>query len=300
MSTSAAVARSLVQPTTEIQETAKPASPFVKWVGGKGRVLPSLLPLLPPGVERMRHVEPFVGGGAFFFHRQPRRALLSDVNPALVSTYQVVQKHVDELIDCLKVHADLHSSEHYYAMRTRYNHEPSLTPIEKASLFIYMNKTCFNGLFRLNRKGEFNVPIGGYVRPSFQTLDELLDVQDALQGVSIHTCSYEQCIDWADSSALVYFDPPYRPLTKTSGFVSYSKDDFDDDDQRALAQVFRELDSMGARLILSNSDPKNSDPDDDFFDDLYSGFNIERIMARRAINSNPAKRGDITEIIVTN
>ena len=238
---------------------------------------------------------------------------ISDVNPELTLCYSMIKSDASGVFDYLHELIDLYPQEQearkevFYGVRAEWNSKLQKSgklgtdqKIKRAAQTLFLNKTCFNGLFRLNRKGEFNVPIGGYVRPSFQTLDELLDVQDALQGVSIHTCSYEQCIDWADSSALVYFDPPYRPLTKTSGFVSYSKDDFDDDDQRALAQVFRELDSMGARLILSNSDPKNSDPDDDFFDDLYSGFNIERIMARRAINSNPAKRGDITEIIVTN
>ena len=152
----------------------------------------------------------------------------------------------------------------------------------------------------MNRKGEFNVPIGSYVNPSFPSPEDLLDVQTVLQGVTIHEAPFEECEKWVSETAFVYFDPPYRPLSDTANFVSYSKGDFNDKDQERLAALFNTLDEMGAHLLLSNSDPKNTVPDDDFFDDLYSKFTIDRVQANRAINSNPDRRGAITELLVRN
>jgi DNA adenine methylase len=165
---------------------------------------------------------------------------------------------------------------------------------------IFLNRTCFNGLFRVNRKGEFNVPIGGYKKPSFPSNKELLDVQRSLKDVTIHLSSFEECTSWIKKSTFIYFDPPYRPISKTSQFISYSKNDFNDQDQKILSDTFRILDSKNVNLLLSNSDPKNTEPDDDFFDKLYSGFNIQRINAKRAINSDPNKRGEITELLIKN
>ena len=294
------------------------ARPFLKWAGGKRQLLPILEEKLPSGIpELTTYIEPFIGGGALLFHILENHSFeevhISDLNPELTLCYRMIQSDASGVFNSLQSLIESYPKEHedrkevFYGIRRDWNTQVSnLHSLDinqktlRAAQTLFLNKTCFNGLFRLNKKGEFNVPIGGYVNPSFQTMEELQEVQEALQGVSIHTASFEKCLEWANDSTLVYFDPPYRPLSETSHFVSYSKGDFDDDDQRALAAVFRELDGIGARLILSNSDPKNSNPDDDFFDDLYSGFNIERVMARRAINSSPMKRGEITEIIVTN
>lgn len=294
------------------------ARPFLKWAGGKRQLLTVLEEKLPSGISELKtYIEPFIGGGAMLFHLMERYTFeevhISDLNPELTLCYRMIQSDASGVFDSLQPLIDSYPKEHedrkefFYGIRREWNTQVSnLHSLDinqktlRAAQTLFLNKTCFNGLFRLNKKGEFNVPIGRYVKPSFQTMEELLEVQQALQGVSIHTTSFEQCLDWANDSTLVYFDPPYRPLSETSHFVSYSKGDFDDDDQRALAGVFRELDRIGARLILSNSDPKNTNPDDDFFDDLYSGFNIERVMARRAINSSPERRGEITEIIITN
>ena len=195
----------------------------------------------------------------------------------------------------------------YYAIRKDWNSNvgkiPTLSATQKArrvAQTLFLNKTCFNGLFRVNRKGEFNVPIGSYVNPSFPSSEDLLEVQKALQGVTIHEAPFEECEDWVSKDSFVYFDPPYRPLSDTAHFVSYSKDDFNDQDQERLATLFRDLDQKGAKLLLSNSDPKNTVPEDEFFDNLYSGFTIDRVTANRAINSNPNRRGAITELLIRN
>ena len=195
----------------------------------------------------------------------------------------------------------------YYAIREDWNSNvgklSSLSKPKKArrvAQTLFLNKTCFNGLFRVNRKGEFNVPIGSYVNPSFPNSEDLLEVQKALQGVTIHLAPFEECESWVSKDSFVYFDPPYRPLSDTAHFVSYSKDDFNDRDQERLATLFRDFDQKGAKLLLSNSDPKNTVPDDEFFDNLYSGFSIQRISANRSINSVPEKRGQITELLISN
>ncbi len=178
-----------------------------------------------------------------------------------------------------------------------------MTDEEKSSRvaqMIFLNKTCFNGLFRLNRSGRFNVPTGRYKNPSFPSAQSLREVNQALQGVIIHHASYEECINWVDSKSFVYFDPPYRPLSKTSSFISYSKGDFNDEDQAELASLTKNLDVMKVKFLLSNSDPKNTIVDDDFFDDLYNDFIIDRVFASRAINSNPDKRGKISELLIRN
>jgi DNA adenine methylase len=180
---------------------------------------------------------------------------------------------------------------------------PSLSKTQRAkrtAKTLFLNKTCFNGLFRVNSKGEFNVPIGSYVNPSFPSSESLLEVQSTLQGVTIHEAPFEECENWIDGTSFVYFDPPYRPLSATSHFVSYSKGDFNDEDQKRLAKFFRTLDKTGAKLLLSNSDPKNTNPNDEFFDNLYSKFTIDRVSANRAINSKGLKRGPINELLIRN
>ena len=294
------------------------ARPFLKWAGGKRQLLSEIEARLPPDIsECTTYVEPFVGGGAVLFHLLERYDFetvhISDLNPELTLCYRTLQSDAQSVIDSLQVLIEGYPTDHeerktvYYGIRDDWNslvdeleglsQEQEATRVAQT---IFLNKTCFNGLFRVNRKGEYNVPIGRYANPSFPSAEELLAVQQALRGVIIHTAPFQDCVDWSDDSTLVYLDPPYRPLSTTSHFVSYSRGDFDDEYQRALAEVFRELDRIGARVLLSNSDPKNTNADDEFFDELYSGFRIERVSANRAINSDTGSRGRITELLIGN
>jgi DNA adenine methylase len=294
------------------------AKPFLKWAGGKRQMIPAIEKRLPRDIDELdTYIEPFIGGGALMFHLLERHSFenvyISDLNPELILCYREIQRDASriydklhQLIDSYPVDIDERKPV-YYKVREEWNTGVGLIEdmsrsdrTERVAQMLFLNKTCFNGLYRVNQKGAFNVPIGSYSKPSFQSLEDLLEVQNSLQGVNIHNLSYDSCVNWADNQTLVYFDPPYRPLSKTAHFVSYSKDDFNDDDQKSLARTFATLDELGARVMLSNSDPKNTSPSDNFFDDLYSNYNLERVSANRAINSNPDKRGQITEILVMN
>ena len=294
------------------------AKPFLKWAGGKRQLISEIEARLPADIDKCSsYVEPFIGGGAVLFHLLEKRTYeevhISDLNPELILCYRTLQEDAKGVIKHLSKMIESYPSEQedrkdsYYAIREDWNSNvgkfSSLSKAKKAKRVaqtLFLNKTCFNGLFRVNKKGEFNVPIGDYVRPSFPHSKDLLEVQRALQGVTIHEASFEECESWVSNDSFVYFDPPYRPLSDTAHFVSYSKDDFNDQDQERLATLFRDLDQKGAKLLLSNSDPKNTIPDDEFFDNLYSGFNIQRISAIRSINSVPKKRGPITELLISN
>ncbi len=291
--------------------------PFLKWAGGKRQLLPTIEQHLPEGVRDgtiTRYVEPFVGGGAVFFHLRQRYPLqefhISDFNPDLVNAYIVIRDELGALLDALQVIADEYlplehekRSEVYYRFRDEYNasREDSPSTTDRAAQTIFLNRTCFNGLYRVNSKGEFNVPHGRYKNPPIRDAENLQSVSIALQGVAISCGSYEICEANIDDTTFVYMDPPYRPLPNTPSFTDYAeKSSFGDEDQRTLASFFAEMDSRGASLMLSNSDPKNTNPEDEFFDDLYSGFTIRRVFAKRAINSDGGGRGEITEILVTN
>jgi DNA adenine methylase len=263
------------------------AGPFLKWAGGKGRLLAQYQPLFPQRFER--YFEPFVGAGAVFFHLAPPNAHLSDVNPELVNAYQVIRNHVEELIATLASYP--HDRDFYYALRAR---DPEHMPaVERAARIIYMNKTCFNGLYRVNRRGQFNVPFGDYKNP--RILDEagLRAAHSALQNVSITHQGFDAVLAEAKSGDFVYFDPPYHPLSPTASFTSYAADDFGPEDQIRLAAVFRRLDAKGVKLMLSNSDTP-------FIRDLYEGFHIQQVWAPRAINRDAAKRQPVAEVVVTN
>ena len=294
------------------------ARPFLKWAGGKRQLISEIEARLPSNIDECSsYVEPFIGGGAVLFHLLESRRFdevhISALNPELVLCYRTLQEDADEVIKHLSKMIESYPSEQedrkesYYAIREDWNSDvgkiPSLSKTRMAkrtAQTLFLNKTCFNGLFRVNRKGEFNVPIGSYVNPSFPSSEDLLEVQKALQGITIHEAPFEECESWVSKDSFVYFDPPYRPLSDTANFVSSAKGDFNDQDQERLATLFRELDQKGAKVLLSNSDPKNTVPEDDFFDDLYSGFTIDRVEANRAINSNPDRRGAITELLIRN
>ena len=295
------------------------AKPFLKWAGGKRQLLDEISSRFPDDFEdHSTYVEPFVGGGAVLFHLLEKKDFenvhIFDINPELTLCYEMLKTSAPKVWSKLKSmvkkyppHDSNERSEEYYSIRTSWNkgvskiHSMSETKkINRVAQTIFLNKTCFNGLFRVNSKGEFNVPIGSYKNPSFPSEQDLLEVQSALADVIIHLGSFEQCEELIDQNTFLYFDPPYRPLSETSHFVSYSKDQFDDEDQKKLAQFVQDVDQKGAKFILSNSDPKNTIEDDNFFDDLYDGFSIDRVLCNRAINSKASKRGPVTELLIGN
>ena len=293
------------------------AEPFLKWAGGKRQLLPQIEERLPPDIEaRNSYIEPFVGGGSVLFRMLERfdfeEVNILDINAELILCYQAIRDAPMDVSNHLQSLREEYPSdkegqkEVYYKIREQWNlgvgnqRENPPDVGARAATTIFLNKTCFNGLFRVNKGGLFNVPCNYTEVPSFPTENELLEVHEALKGVNIQVASFEHCEDLANENSFIYFDPPYRPLSDSSGFVSYSKDDFHDDDQRKLADLYKRLDSKGSRMMLSNSDPRNSNSEDDFFDELYSEYNIKRIMARRSINSVGSGRGKITEIMVTN
>ncbi len=271
---------------------AKAPAPILKWAGGKGRLLAQLEPLLPPGVDEMRHVEPFLGGGALFFARAPERALVSDANPALVGTYEAVRDRVEDVIVGLARLAREHDEEAYYRVRDRYN-GGGLDAVERAATFIYLNRTCFNGLHRVNRRGEFNVPAGRYAKPRIVDKDGLRAASLALARAELFHASFESLLERARPGDFVYLDPPYAPVSETASFTSYARDGFGPDEQVRLRDVFRALDRRGCKLMLSNSDVR-------FIRDLYRGYRIDVVAAPRAINCNAERRGLVSEVVVRN
>ncbi len=293
----------------------KTAKPFVKWAGGKSQLLYEIDSLIPTYLKQNRftYIEPFVGGGAVLFwvlQKYPNieRAIINDINSDLTNSYETIKENVEELIAILKKwEKEYHSlkdkpeekKEYYYSKRKLFNSRVSDKTTQTA-LFIFLNRTCFNGLYRVNRKNEFNVPIGSYKTPMICDEDNLRAVSQALQKVTILNGDFEETLRYAKNNTLFYCDPPYKPLNDTSNFNSYAKEEFDDNEQIRLAKFCKKIDSLGYQWILSNSDVKVENPNNNFFDELYSEFNIKRVKARRSINSNPEKRGELTELLITN
>ncbi|MBQ8545643.1 MAG: Dam family site-specific DNA-(adenine-N6)-methyltransferase [Clostridia bacterium] len=291
------------------------ARPFVKWAGGKGQLVDVLKMSLPIGFGKTitKYAEPFVGGGAFLFtilnEYELQEVYISDNNKELINVYEIIKRDVVLLVNSLQllqVEYDMcnmdEKEQYYYHKRELFNNMSLCkeTKIEKAALFIFLNKTCFNGLYRVNKKGKFNVPFGKQSTPTICDQDNLLKISRKLQNVSINACDYHNVIDFADDSTLVYFDPPYRPLNATSAFTSYTENQFNDNDQIELANFYKTLSSKGAKLMLSNSDPQNVNPNDKFFEELYWDFEIHHIKAYRMINSKGSSRGAIQELLITN
>ena len=302
------------------------AKPVLKWAGGKRRLLPQILARMSPAAAKDGHietyVEPFFGGGAMFFHLAEHfsfgRVVINDFNADLTLVYRVIQSdHVNALVEELSGYRDRYiplehglRAEQFYEVRSEYNRTRphvdlvgDIRPahIERAAMTIFLNKTCFNGLYRVNSRGDYNVPHGRYVRPDICNEGVLMAAHRVLQEVEIRTGSYENVDDVVDEGTFVYLDPPYRPLPGTASFTDYiQKATFGDADQEVLGSWFATWHERGAALMLSNSDPKATNPADDFFDDLYQAFDIHRIQANRAINSDGEGRGPITEILVTN
>ena len=265
--------------------------PIVKWVGGKRQLMFELLKNMPENYNR--YFEPFIGGGALFFELQPENAYISDMNEELINLYQVVRDNVDELITDLQKH-DI-SKEYFMEIRNidRTEEYKNWSNVKKASRFIYLNRTCFNGMYRVNSKGEFNVPFGHYKNPRILDENNLINCSNLLQRTEIKHADFSEILKKVKKGDFVYFDPPYVPLSETSSFTSYTKDGFDIDMQFKLRDVCDELDSMGVKFLLSNSDTK-------LVNELYENYNIKKVFASRQINANADGRGKITEVLVRN
>lgn len=293
----------------------EPAKPFLKWAGGKGQLLKEIVQLYPFKTEKRitKYAEPFVGGGAVLFdilnkHRI-KEVYISDINLELITTYQVIRDDVEGLIARLKaierqynINGKEGRKEQYLAFRKQFNEQKKVrkNPVEIAALMIFLNKTCFNGLYRVNRKGEYNVPMGNYKNPLICDERNLRAVSKKLKNVQIVCADYKESVDFIDGNTFVYCDPPYRPLTATANFTSYTENLFNDEQQLELAQFVQEMNEKGAIIVVSNSDPKNTDENDDFFDNAYSNQIIKRVAANRMINSDSKKRGKIKELLITN
>jgi DNA adenine methylase len=299
------------------------AKPFIKWVGGKGRLLEQFEQYYPSELKEgviKKYVEPFLGGGALYFSIREKykiqNAYLSDLNRDLIVTYTVIKNKHAVLLDFLEQYQKQYNetaggkrADLFLAVRRDFNERRfeinykklSDNWISRAAQFIFLNKTCFNGLFRLNVKGEFNVPFGKYKNANIFDPDNIIAVSSALQNAEIVHAPYFDCYAAINDKTFVYFDPPYRPITQTSRFTAYTGFEFTDKQQLELADFFQKADKeKGARLMLSNSDPTSVNPFDTFFEKAYQGYSVNKVSANRAVNCNGAGRGKISELLITN
>ena len=294
----------------------KTVKPFLKWAGGKGQLLKEIEKYYPfEDGNITKYAEPFVGGGAVLFDVLSKYDLkeiyISDINAELINTYRIIRDDIDALVEMLSVMQtefvpmDTESRKAYYMQnRERFNdlkvNGDENINIEKAVLMIFLNKTCFNGLYRVNKKGLFNVPMGAYKNPLICDEKNLRTVSEKLQNVKIVCSDYKASVDFIDANTFVYFDPPYRPLTETASFTAYTENLFNDEEQIELAEFVECMHKKGAKVVVSNSDPKNSNTEDDFFDNIYSAHKIKRVEATRMINCNSEARGKIKELLISN
>ena len=291
--------------------------PFVKWAGGKGSLLNQLEKFYPLELQNGKidcYIEPFVGGGAVLIDilqsYKVKEVYAFDINLELINSYNVIKNHVDELIANLKLlereylcMEKENRKEYFYKIRKNYNvHKLAKDEmsVQKAVEFIFLNRTCFNGLYRVNKKGDFNVPMGNYKNPTICDEENLRALSNLIKNVNFQYGDYRTSEKYIKKNTFVYFDPPYRPLNVTSGFTSYTKEDFDDENQKELALYYRKLNKNNVKVMLSNSNPKNTNEDDFFFENIYKGFNINKVYAKRMINANSKGRGEISELLITN
>lgn len=291
------------------------AKPFIKWVGGKGQLLSTLEALLPNGFSKMKdvtYIEPFIGGGAMLFfmlQKYPNieKAVINDINPNLTKAYQVIKSSPESLVQVLQklqakyldIPEEEDRREFFLQVRRRFN-AGGLSDIDNTMYFIFLNRTCFNGLYRVNSKGAFNVPFGKYKNPTICDAKTIYADSELLQKVEIISGDFEQTERYITEHTFVYFDPPYRPLDATSCFNSYAKEAFNDDAQIRLKKYFDKLSSKHCLMMLSNSDGRGRNAEDTFFDELYKDYIIERVYASRSVNANPDKRGKLTELLIRN
>lgn len=293
----------------------KCAKPFLKWAGGKGQLIKEIENYYPFDDKITKYAEPFVGGGAVLFDilnkYNIKEIYISDINAELINTYHIIKNRVEELVDLLgkyqSKYLPLDTEErktYYMKMRKQFNeikvNGDETKNVIKAALMIFLNKTCFNGLYRVNKKGLFNVPMGSYKNPLICDDKNLRTVSEKLQKVKVVWGDYKQSAEFIDQHTFVYFDPPYRPLTETASFTAYTENLFTDEEQIGLAHFVDNMDKKGAKIVVSNSDPKNTDLEDKFFDEIYSKHKIKRVEATRMINSNSQARGKINELLISN
>ena len=293
--------------------------PFVKWAGGKNKLIPQMEQYYPKELKEKKidvYIEPFIGGGAILMDilkkYNIKKAYAFDINKNLINCYNIIKDKVESLVlelkkleeEYLKLD-DENRKEYYYDIRKKYNSiniENENEALEKTTYFIFLNKTCFNGLYRENRKGQFNVPIGKYKNPTICDEENLIELSKLIKNVTFINGDYRESYKYIEENTFIYFDPPYRPINKTSSFTSYSKEDFNDENQKKLGEYFRKINdnNSNVKLMLSNSNPKNNNEKDDFFEQIYNGFKINEIKANRMINSNKEKRGKISELLIIN
>lgn len=293
--------------------------PFVKWAGGKNKLIPQMEQYYPKELKENKidvYIEPFVGGGAILIDilkkYNIKKAYAFDINKNLINCYNIIKDKVESLVlelkkleeEYLKLD-DENRKEYYYDIRKKYNSiniENENEALEKTTYFIFLNKTCFNGLYRENRRGQFNVPIGKYKNPTIFDEENLIELSKLIKNVTFINGDYRESYKYIEENTFIYFDPPYRPINKTSSFTSYSKEDFNDENQKKLGEYFRKINdnNSNVKLMLSNSNPKNNNEKDDFFEQIYNGFKINEIKANRMINSNKEKRGKISELLIIN
>lgn len=289
----------------------KTVKPFIKWAGGKTQLLNTIREKYPENIKK--YCEPFVGGGAVLFdiltNFQPEEVFINDINNELINTYIHIRDNVEDIIISLSDTQEIfwnmdnnQRKEYFYVQRDKFNNgiKNNINDVSMAVLFIFLNKTCFNGLYRVNSKGLYNVPIGSYKKPLICDADNLRLISSLLKNVIIKCGDYSECADFIDNKTFVYIDPPYRPLSETSSFTSYSKTVFDDKQQIQLSEFTEYISGKGAKVLASNSDPKNTDKNDNFFDNIYKNFNITRVKASRMINSKGVGRGTLNELLISN
>ena len=301
--------------TSQLSNSKNTVKPFLKWAGGKNQLLNEIEKYYPFENGIKKYAEPFVGGGAVLFDILDKYDLeeiyINDINEELINTYIMIREHIDELIQKLFIMQDefipIENSDrkmYYGKKREKFNflklNNSIEDDIEKAAIMIFLNKTCFNGLYRVNKKGFFNVPMGDYKNPMICDEDNLRLVSEKLNSIKIESGDYRKSEKFIDKNTFVYIDPPYRPLTRNSGFTAYSQTNFDDKQQIRLSEFINFISKNGAKFLLSNSDPKNIDEKDDFFDNIYSKYKIRRVEATRMINSKASARGKIKELLISN
>lgn len=290
------------------------AKPFVKWAGGKTQLLDEIKKSLPKDLcqySNITYIEPFVGGGAVLFwilqeYPNISRAIINDINTELICVYKVIKNDVFALIEQLfnlqaeYISLDADNRKKYFLMRRAEYNSMCISDVRTAALFIFLNRTCFNGLYRVNSKGEFNVPHGKYANPKICDKDNLLAVSEILQRVEILCGDFSITEKYANSNTIFYIDPPYKPLSETSSFTSYAKEGFNDEDQIRLRDFCSRISRLKSHFVASNSDAKENDSGLSFFDKIYNQFYIKRVSASRYINANPNNRGLVSEIMISN
>jgi DNA adenine methylase len=293
----------------------KIAKPFLKWAGGKTQLIPEISKVLPKEIinDSFTYVEPFVGSGAILFwvlnnFPNVQKAVVNDINSDLINAFKIIATDPKQLITILEIFQNEYhqleeskelKSTYFYAKRELFNSREE-NNVTQAALFIFLNRTCFNGLYRVNKKNYYNVPMGSYKKPTICDSENILAVSEAIQKVEFICGDYEETIKYSSPNTFFYFDPPYKPISSTSNFNSYSKDDFNDEEQVRLRNFCSRISQIGSKWMLSNSDVNVGNNGSSFFDDLYVNFNISRIKVRRSISANVDKRGQLSELLITN